>query len=144
MGYDVKAILYYGIRLGEDDPMDGEEENDYHGANEVWAKLNRPKEPAKTNNYLGPQWDNWREEVKKYEQSTAHVEIDWSGHDNAQTYFVHCPCLEKQVEWEDQLDLGRDALLGTNPEADASIKAFCDKFGIEYKKPSWHLAALYL
>jgi hypothetical protein len=143
MGSDPRAILYYGIKLGNEDPMDGEEENDYHGANDAWAKLNRPKEPDRRQDYRGPQWDAWREALKAYEDSPIHVEIDWSGSDYGQSFYVHCPCLEKKVEWEHQLDLGRGDVLKPNLEADQYIKDFCDKFGIEYKTPTWHLACLY-
>lgn len=145
MGCDPKAILYYGIELDENGPVEDTGLGyGIHGANETWLHDHGPKKPDdKTNNYRGPEWDAWREKVKAYEATAQHVEIDFSGAESCHKYYVHCPCHGVTVTWDDQIDLGRDMLLEEIPEADAAIKAFCERFNIEYKQPSWHLAVRY-
>lgn len=142
MGSDPQAILYYGIELGSEDPMDGEEEVDYHGANDSWAKDRRPKEPD-NESFRGPEWDQWRADLKVYEATPQYVEFDWSGAEACKKYYVHCPCYEENVEWDDQIDFGHELHRESHPDADETIRQFCERFGIEYKRPSWHLAVRY-
>jgi len=81
--------------------------------------------------------------LRGFEKTPSHVRMDWSGSEEAVSYYVHCPCHEISVEWDEQHDFGRDHLLTVHPEADQRIKEFCEQFGLPFTRPSWHLAARY-
>lgn len=145
MSADPRAIIYYGVRIKEEDMESMPDQADEHDANDDWKEANAPKDPGGPNDqdYKGPAWDAWRAAMEAYKASFANVEIDWSGCAEERSYYVHCPCLEKWVEWDDQIDLGRSPMLGSHPEADEAIRRFCAMFSLPYQRPSWHLAALY-
>lgn len=139
MGCDPKGILYYGVKL------DAEPEFDDMDANDAWAEANRPAQPEDKSDYKTPAWEEWREKLRVYEKSPRNVEIDWSGTDEChdEGWYVHCEGLEKTVTWDQHLEIGGMDLAKNHPEADAAIKEFCERFGLEYKTPSWHLACRY-
>lgn len=138
MSTDAKALIYYGFPLEDwDDP-----EFLYHELNETWEKQRRPTEPEDKSSYRTPEWDEWRTEMREWEASPENVKIDWSGCENDESYYVHAEGLEVSVEWGEQKPLAEVDLL-SQPEADKFIREFCEKTGIEYKQPGWHLASLY-
>ncbi len=105
MGCDPKAILYYGIELGDEEPeKDGD---DSFSISEKWAELRGPKKPKDKGDYRTPEWDAWREANQEWKKTPENVEIGCSGYDASFNYYVHCAALEKSVEWNEQLDLKR-------------------------------------
>lgn len=142
MSTDPQEILYYGIHIGEEPTYpDGVE--DYHEMNEQWEKSHAPTRPE-GDDYKSTAWEEWRARHRTYEKSPAHVEISWSGTDNCHDngFYVCCSCLKKTVEWDDHLDIGSISL-GSNSEANAAIREFCERFSLPYKQPRWHLAVQY-
>lgn len=140
-----QAILYYGIDLGgamKEKYMTAT--YDYHAINEAWHEEHQPKQPeGDPGNYKGPAWDEWRKQKREFDKSPEHVAMNWFGAESCERFVVHCPGLKISVEWDKQHEFERGHLLGPDPEADKWIEAFCVQFGLPFKRPSWHLAALY-
>lgn len=136
-----EAILYYGFSIGnpeETDPWPFDEDF-YEVANDTWRKSHRPKEPDDNNNerFDTPEWDDWREKLVDYEKTPENIEVSRSGYDDGTNYYVHCKCIQKSVEWDEQLTIGNT---NQHPEADKWIKQFCEETGIPFQKPTWVLA----
>lgn len=140
MSSDPSAIIYYGFPI--DCPDEGSGGKCYHDMNSEWKTHAGPQEPLDKSNFRTPDWDAWRDNVREYEKTNRHVTIAWSGASDSESYYVSAEGIKHEVEWDEQKPLtGVD--LGPQPEADRHIKEFCEMFGIEFKQPGWHLAALY-
>jgi hypothetical protein len=136
MGADVKAMLFYGFPIPEIVV-------DYHELNDTWRDVYRPPQPEDgSGNYDTPAWDEWRKKFNEWEKTPQNVEIDWSGGENSEAYFVHCAGLEKSVDWDKQLAVSPSDLEHL-PEAKKWLHEFCDRFNIPKSEPQWFLAALY-
>jgi hypothetical protein len=133
MSTDPNGILFFGFPL----PDVGDS---YHDFNDEWKQEFRPKEPDDQSSYRTPEWDEWRARVQAWEATPENVQIDWSGGENCEQYFVHCEGLEKSVEWDELLVI--ESLL-VPPEAEAFLHKFCDRFNLPKQPPKWHLASRY-
>ena len=140
MSTDPSAILYYGIDVGGEEFM--EDTFDDSAMSDEWSKEHCPAKPQ-DDNYLRPEWDEWRKKVIAYEATPEYVEMTWFGAENYEHYVIHCPCLKIEVSWDEQHEFEIGHVLGPNPEADKWIEAFCLQFGVPFKLPAWHLAAHY-
>ena len=135
MSADPEAILFYGHPLPS-------LVVDYHELNETWEKAHRPTVPEGDRNYQSPEWDEWRERLRKWERGLENVRIDWSGGEECEQYYVHCAGIKKTVEWNELLVVSEYDL--ANPfGAKALLHDFCDRFNLPKEEPSWHLAARY-
>lgn len=135
-----KAILYYGFPI--ECPDEETHGKDYHDMNSEWSNTFGPQQPSDESNYSTPEWDQWRENNRDFEKSTRNIQIEWSGGDECEAYYMHAEGLEQTVEWNEQKPLA-DIDLGVKADADSSLKEFCEMFGIEFKKPGWHLGVKY-
>lgn len=138
MGADPDGIIYYGF------PIEDWEDNElsYHDINDEWEDLHRPAQPANKDDYRTPEWDEWRQRLREWQKGPENIQVDWSGGEMCEAYYVSAEGLKLSVEWNEQIPLaGRT--FGPQPEADEQLKRFCEKFGIEWKRPGWHLAARY-
>jgi hypothetical protein len=138
MSADPEAIIYYGFPLEDYE----DEEYSYHDRNDEWEQLKRPEQPADKGNYRTPEWDAWREKMAIWSKSPENIEIEWSGGENCEAYYIHASGLKHSVEWNEQKPLAGISF-ESQPEADEQLRQFCEKFGIEWKQPGWHLAARY-
>ena len=127
----LEAIVFYGIRVHGC----GKEMDEFVSA---WCDLHVP-EPDDSDGKSSA-WDQWRESVKAWEKTIACVETGIYGYDGNLKRFIHCGCLEHSVRWDAIKELPK---LSNHPEGDEQIKKFCKRFGIPYRKPKWHLVALY-
>lgn len=142
MSTNVSAILYYGIQISDQQRW-GESPYDDLTLNKYWKDEHGPVQPEDDSDYKTPAWDAWRNALRVYEGSCEHVKMDWSGSENYRSMYVHCPCLEKEVEWAEQMVIPIGQLPAVVIEADNWMAKFCKKFDIPYQQPSWHLAARY-
>ncbi len=136
MGCDPRGILYYGIELGNELAFD------YHDANEAWLKARRPSQPNDKTSFQTPEWNEWRRQLRAWERTCENVEVDFSGGEDCENYFISCKGIEETVEWDEQIQLG-ELDISLQPEADKYIEEFCNGIGIEYRQPRWHLAVRY-
>lgn len=150
MGRSLTGILFYGFSLTNPD-HEGENpylehwDRDWDGCNEAWSELYAPKQPADRSDYRTPEWDRWRSTMELWKKSPQYIEIDWSGSEECESFFVHVPAMAVEVEWSEHKSIceaGKDLTFGT-PAAQHWLKLFCEHAGIKYKEPSFHLAASY-
>lgn len=138
MSSSPEAIIYYGFPLPDFDD-DGDRSEDQ---NHEWNQEKRPEEPADHSDYKTPEWDVWREKFRAWEASPENIRIEWSGGESYEAYYVHAKGLSHSVEWSEHKPLaGVD--FGPQPAADEQLRLFCDRYGIEWTKPGWHLATRY-
>jgi hypothetical protein len=135
MSTDPHGILFYGFPIPTPTV-------DYLEVNDSWAEEFRPPQPEDRSDYRSPEWDQWRTDLRVYEQTLRHVEITWSGGDGCEQYYVHCPALEKKVEWDEQREITIEDLTAFD-DAERYLHEFCDRFNIPKGEPGWYLAALY-
>lgn len=135
MGRDPEAIIYYGFPVGE-------VEDSIFDVGQQWEEERRPPKPDGDLDRHGPEWEDWRKRYWEWRNSPEYVSLKWSGAEDCECNYLSAPGLTVSVEWDEQEDIAnRD--FGPRPEADKYMKEFCEQFGIEFKKPSWHLAARY-
>ena len=144
MSTNPEAIIYYGF------PLKGFREEiydeDYNAKNDEWLYDRRPKEPECDRTVKGyyktPEWDVWRSKLREWEQTLENVEIDWSGVENCETYYLHCPGIALKAEWNSQV-LINCANTIYDEKANQYLKEFCEQFNLPYQDPSWWLAVRY-
>ena len=138
MSTNPEAILYYGF------PLKDYEDDDYsyHDTNDEWEKEKRPAEPSDKSDYRTPEWDEWRRKVGEWNATGENIELTWSGAEGCYAYYVHAAGLSRSVEWNEQMPL-KDFDFGQQTEADGNLKEFCQRFGLPWQTPGWHLACRY-
>lgn len=144
MGYDSQGFLYYGfpITRREDYGSKLKLRADRYDLECEWEDLYRPKAPEDTSDRGNAEWDAWRERLKEWEKTPQNIEINWSGSEDCERYYVHAAGLCKQVLWSDQSQVTPE-MLAPHPEADKWIEKYCEFAGIKYQQPGWYLAARY-
>lgn len=147
MSTDPSAILYYGIKLGEEWPLTGKDAPDaplgYYEISEAWVEKYRPPQPTDTSNYRSPEWDAWRALFREWQKTPQNIEVNWSGAEDCECYYVHAVGLKIEVEWNEQAEIPLDLMTRNLAEHDEWIKRFCECYGLPYSQPRWHLASRY-
>jgi hypothetical protein len=110
--------------------------------NTAWELSHSPEQPS-IPGYSGPEWDQWRIDFQNWLATPQNVKMDWHGSEDCEQFYVHCKALHKSVEWSEHKTIDVAELAKPQPEADKYIKEFCEKNGIDFVEPCWHLAARY-
>lgn len=135
MGADPEAILFYGFPL----PALNVSHLDL---NDGWADDHKPPKPEDRSDYHTPEWKQWRERLHEWERTLENVEVEWSGSENCEQYFIHCAGIQKRVEWN-ELHVISVGDLEVPLDARGMLHKFCDRFNLPKAEPQWHLAARY-
>lgn len=140
MSSDCSGILYYGWAISEEDmEVLYEKHGGYHEINDAWQKRTRPEQPEDKTSYRTPEWDAWRQELQKWKKGPQNVEIEWSGGESCEQYYVHCGGLKKKVCWAEQMLIAPEGLVV--PEEYTNVLfVFAGMFSIPFGDPHWHLA----
>lgn len=149
MSTDPHGILYYGIKLGSEWPleekMDSETEEDTNGyfeISEAWEEDHCPTKPQ-SSDYRAPECGEWRSRLQEWKKGPQNVVADWTGCEDYKCYCIHAEGLEIKVEWDEQEELPEHVNKGPMTEHDEWIRKFCERFGLPYSQPKWHVASLY-
>lgn len=135
MSADVTAMLFYGFPLPT-------LKVDSHDLNDEWCFTRRPKQPEDKSDYKTPEWDRWREQLRRWESTPEYVRIDFCGSEQSDRDFIHCPCMKIKVEWNEVQKVSAADLI-ESPEAEKCIHEFCDQFNLPKRPAGWYLAARY-
>ncbi len=135
MGNSASAHLVYGFVLEEGDLP---EKIDYFEVNDKWRDDFISEYPE---NGTEEEQDGWRKELSEYKESINFVEIGSGGYEFEQKYIGTSLNFYGDYEGE-KVNIKKLGKIDTSPYA-ASIKKFCEDFGIEYKHPYWFLLANY-
>lgn len=123
MGQSADAKLAFGFDLGDGYVSEIVEEASLEG-------LVKPTH----RNYQEQDWKDYRKAVEAFPFKVLHHGYDFSG------TFLALKETVQTAYWENPKEVSP---LYTKPDQIEALKAFCEKHGIEWKEPTWHLMAHY-
>lgn len=139
MSTDPQAKLYYGFPLPEE--FAEREDDDSYELNDAWEESHRPKQPVDKSDYGSPEWDEWRKAYDEWRKGPQNIQIDWSGSEGCEAYYLSAEGMKLSVEWNEQIKLPE--FLVVHPETKDWMRKFCEQHKIEWQEPAWYLAAKY-
>lgn len=147
MGGDPRGMVFYGFALIDEKGKPVEPwgaaggSATFLGWEERYLKAKGGAEydvPANAN-YLGRDWENWRQESGALIDACS-VDVQLAGYDGN---LVSCVVIKKtfvEAYWAEIKPL---KTLETKPEWDSQLREWCELLGVPYLKPGWFVASLY-
>ena len=90
----------------------------------------------KTQDYLSPEWEQWRQDVKEWESKFSVIVVPMGYHDDCEWY-VTLPSHCLHGDWDSAKEI--DLTLFNQEFNVELLKEFCKKLNIDWHEPKWYL-----